>query len=149
MTKAIPLALLLAFTVGGRARAQRGRVPDISGTWYMNGDRGAPCEIVPLKRNADVALEETHAVRVGCVLQQPHLLAPRGRARRVRQLQDLLPVDDRLVEHLLEQRRHERQLLAGPPVAPLDLLEIETEKLGRRSVKLARELLELGALRFR
>jgi hypothetical protein len=51
MRKAIPLALLLAFAACERARAQRGRVPDISGTWYMNGDRGAPCEIIQRRPN--------------------------------------------------------------------------------------------------
>jgi hypothetical protein len=50
MKKAIPLALLLLVVTvpawsqwweGGR----RDRVPNLNGTWYLNGDEEQPCEI--------------------------------------------------------------------------------------------------------
>jgi hypothetical protein len=59
MKRIIPIALLaLAFAVPGFAQAQRywpwgdrpprerRLVPRIGGTWYMNGDDDAPCQII-------------------------------------------------------------------------------------------------------
>ena len=61
MKKIMALTLiLLASTVPGRVdgqdertrdihrenRRERGRVPDLNGTWYLNGDEDSPCEII-------------------------------------------------------------------------------------------------------
>jgi hypothetical protein len=46
MRKIIPIALLsMAFAVLALNADYRDRIPNLSGNWYMNGDRQSPCEI--------------------------------------------------------------------------------------------------------
>src|SRR5262245_36282250 len=39
------LAITLVAGLAGGAQRLRDRVPDLSGAWYMDGDRNKPCEI--------------------------------------------------------------------------------------------------------
>jgi hypothetical protein len=38
--------LVLAFAAPERADARRDRIPNLAGTWYLNGDGNSPCKII-------------------------------------------------------------------------------------------------------
>jgi hypothetical protein len=65
-----------AQTAAEQTWPQRERAPAIFGTWYMNGDRGAPCEIIPLKRVGRALFINEKGSRAKGVIREDRIFIP-------------------------------------------------------------------------
>ncbi|HEV3262349.1 MAG TPA: hypothetical protein VG013_36190 [Gemmataceae bacterium] len=83
MRRTIPIiVLLLAFVVPAWAAAQgdrgerRGRVPDLDGTWYMNGDEDLPCQIIQRRLDGRAEFINEHGDRAAGTVRGDHVYIP-------------------------------------------------------------------------
>jgi hypothetical protein len=102
MKKIMALTLmLLVSTVPGRVAGQeerireiprddRGpldRIPDLNGTWYMNGDEDSPCEIIQPRPDGRAVFINENGSRARGFVRRDHVWIPKwtdGRRRGLR-----------------------------------------------------------------
>jgi hypothetical protein len=57
-------------------RGPRVRLPDITGTWYMNGDRNCPCEVLQPRPHGDVEFINENGSRAWGVVRGDRVWIP-------------------------------------------------------------------------
>jgi hypothetical protein len=84
----LPIALLLSFAAAGGAQNGRQRVPDLAGTWYLKGDRGAACQIIQTRRDGNAEFVNENGSRVKGTVRSDEVFVPdwgeRGRGLKGR-----------------------------------------------------------------
>jgi hypothetical protein len=86
MRKTIRITLLLlAFAVPAWAAGDRGRgVPEIGGTWFMNGDENLPCQIIQRRQDGQAEFVNEHGDRAWGTVRRDRVYIPEwtdGRSR--------------------------------------------------------------------
>jgi hypothetical protein len=74
MRQIIATALLAALAAPGPALAQR--VPDLSGVWYLNGNRDAPCKIIQRRPDGRAVFINEKGSRADGVVRGDRVLIP-------------------------------------------------------------------------